>query len=168
VAIGLARRAALEGVAVEVTGCDISSVAVDYARGLAASAGVTGVRFEIGDASNGTWPAAGADIVVCCLFLHHLADEEAVALLHRMKAAARRLLVVSDLRRSRLGHLLAWAGCRLLSRSHVFHVDGTRSVEAAFTTGEARQLAARAGMADARVTERWPQRWLLTWQGVER
>ena len=166
VAVGLARRAEREGIAVRVTGWDISAVAVDYARALAAGAGVTRVGFEVADASSAAWPAA-ADVAVCCLFLHHLDDEEAVALLRRLKAAARRLVVVTDLRRSRAGHLFAWAGCRLLSRSRVFHVDGTRSVAAAFTTAEARQLAARAGLAGARVGERWPQRWLLTWQGPD-
>ena len=80
-----------------------------------------------------------------------------------MKAAARRLVLVSDLRRSATGYVFAWAGCRLLSRSRVFHVDGTRSVEAAFTPAEAELLAAKAGLDGARVTTHWPQRWLLAW-----
>jgi 2-polyprenyl-3-methyl-5-hydroxy-6-metoxy-1,4-benzoquinol methylase len=166
VAVGLASRAAREGIPVEITGLDISPVAVDYARALAAGAGVTGARFEVADVANGPWPGV-ADVVVCCLFLHHLAEDEAAELLQRLKSAARRLVVVSDLRRSRIGYVFAWAGCRLLSRSRVFHVDGTRSVEAAFTTGEARELAMRAGLAGARVTERWPQRWLLTWEDTQ-
>jgi hypothetical protein len=103
------------------------------------------------------------DILVCTLFLHHLDEEGAVALLGRMKAAARQLVLVSDLRRSRLGYVFAWAGCRLLSRSRVFHVDGARSVAAAFTTDEARRMAGSAGLEGARVTTHWPQRWLLTW-----
>jgi len=81
-----------------------------------------------------------------------------------MRDAARHLVVVSDLRRTRLGYLFAWVGCRLLSRSRVFHVDGTRSVEAAFTMDEARRLAERAGLAGARIVARWPQRFLLTWR----
>jgi 2-polyprenyl-3-methyl-5-hydroxy-6-metoxy-1,4-benzoquinol methylase len=168
VAVGLARRAARDGLAVEVTGCDVSPVAVDYARALAARAQVGSVRFEVGNALAGEgWPA-DADVVVCCLFLHHLGDEEAVALLRRMRTAARRLVLVSDLRRSPAGYLFAWAGCRLLSRSRVFHVDGTLSVEAAFTTEEARRLAQRAGLTGARVTEHWPQRWLLSSPGDAR
>ena len=76
---------------------------------------------------------------------------------------ARRAVLVSDLSRSRAGHFFAWAGCRLLSRSRVFHVDGTRSVKAAFTPEEARGLAAHAGLDGARVTTHWPQRWLMNW-----
>ena len=62
-----------------------------------------------------------------------------------MKAAARRLVLVSDLRRSATGYFFAWAGCRLLSRSRVFHVDGTRSVAAAFTPAEARASGREGG-----------------------
>jgi hypothetical protein len=46
----------------------------------------------------------------------------------------------------------------------VFQVDGTRSVEAAFATDEARRLAERAGLTGARIVTRWPQRVLLTWR----
>ena len=162
VAVALARRAAREGVPIEMTGCDISPVAIDFARTLAARAGVEGVRFEAADALRGAWPA-DADVVLSTLFLHHLEEPEAVSLLARMKAAARRTVVVSDLRRSRTGWAYAWAGCRLLSGSRVFHVDGARSVEAAFTPAEAERLAASARVDDARITTHWPQRWLLTW-----
>jgi SAM-dependent methyltransferase len=166
VALDLARRAARADVAVDVIGYDSSPVAVEFARRLAARARVGTVRFVRGDAFHGTWPD-GIDVVVCTLFLHHLDDEDAAALLARAKAAARRLVVVSDLRRSRLGYLFAWVGCRLLSRSHVFHVDGARSVAAAFTDEEAHGLASRAGLTDARVSAHWPQRWLLTWRPAQ-
>jgi 2-polyprenyl-3-methyl-5-hydroxy-6-metoxy-1,4-benzoquinol methylase len=167
VAILLARRAAREGIALDVTGCDNSPVAVDDARTRAARAGVERVRFEHADALNGSWPDE-VDILVCTLFLHHLDEEEAVALLRRSKTAARRLVLVSDLRRSRLGYAFAWAGCRLLSRSRVFHVDGTRSVAAAFTPDEAGHLARSAGLAGAHITTLWPQRWLLAWSPERR
>jgi len=162
VAVSLARRAARDGIAVDITGCDISPVAIDYARTLARRAGVEGVRFEPVDALHWSWPGK-VDVAICTLFLHHLDEDLAAMLLARMKAAARRLVLVSDLRRSATGYLFAWAGCRLLSTSRVFHVDGTRSVAGAFTPAEARRLAARAGLDGARVTTHWPQRWLLTW-----
>lgn len=162
VAIAIARRAAREGIVLDITGCDNSPVAVDAARTRAAQAGVARVRFEHFEALKGAWPDE-VDILVCTLFLHHLDEEDAVALLGRMRAAARRLVLVSDLRRSRLGYAFAWAGCRMLSRSRVFHVDGARSVAAAFTPGEAGHLARSAGLAGASVTTHWPQRWLLAW-----
>ena len=156
------RPAAREGIVLDITGVDNSPVAVDAARTRAAQASVERVRFEHTEALKGAWPDE-ADILVCTLFLHHLDEEDAVALLGRMKAAARRLVLVSDLRRSRLGYAFAWAGCRMLSRSRVFHVDGARSVAAAFTPAEAGRMARSAGLAGATITTHWPQRWLLAW-----
>lgn len=163
VAIELAARARAEGVALDICGCDSSRLAVDYARDAARRAHASAVEFRRLDALREPLPA-GYDVVIATLFLHHLSDEEATALLCRMAASARYLLLVSDLRRTLLGFALAWAGCRLLSRSRVVHVDGTRSVRAAFRTTEARQLAVHAGLAGVKVEECWPQRFLLAWR----
>jgi 2-polyprenyl-3-methyl-5-hydroxy-6-metoxy-1,4-benzoquinol methylase len=163
VVVDLARRCAREGVALEACGVDLSPVAIDYARALATRAGVGGMTFASLDVACEPLPDA-FDVVLSSLFLHHLGDEEAETLLRRMRDAARHLVVVSDLRRTHLGYLFAWVGCRLLSRSRVFHVDGARSVEAAFTMDEARHLAGRAGLTGAHIVMRWPQRFLLTWR----
>ena len=161
--LSLARRAARERVDVEWHGRDCSPVAIEYARTLAARRRVKGVRFELADALRDPMPA-GIDVVLCTLFLHHLTETDAVALLQRMRDAARHMVVVSDLRRTFLGAAFTWAGCRLVSRSEVFRVDGMRSVAAAFTTDEARDLAAASHLRGAQVSQIWPQRWLLTWR----
>ena len=161
--MSLARRAARERMDVVWLGWDLSPVAIDYARTLASRRGVKGVRYERADALHDPMPA-GIDVVLCTLFLHHLTESDAVALLQGMREAARRAVVVSDLRRTRLGAAFTWAGCRMLSRSEVFRVDGMRSVAAAFSTDEARSLAAAAGLGGAQVSQVWPQRWLLTWR----
>lgn len=162
-AVGLARRAHDAGLPIEVRGCDRSPVALDHARTLAARQGVPAVEFHELDVIRDPLPS-GFDVICTSLFLHHLSDAEAVSLLERMASAARHAVLVSDLRRTPLGHFLAWAGCRLLSRSPVVHVDGTRSVRAAFTTEEAQVLAARAGLSDAKLSEHWPQRFVLIWR----
>jgi 2-polyprenyl-3-methyl-5-hydroxy-6-metoxy-1,4-benzoquinol methylase len=163
VAVGLARRLARVGVAAEILGTDINPAALEFARAYAARSGVAGVAFAQLDAMNGLLPEL-FDVVTCTLFMHHLGDDDAVALLARMKDAAQHLVLVSDLRRTDLGFLFAWVGCRLLSRSRVFHVDGALSVRAAFTTGEASAVARAAGLDGARVVERWPQRFLIEWR----
>jgi hypothetical protein len=81
-----------------------------------------------------------------------------------MAQAARRLIVVNDLSRSRLGYFVAQVACRTITRSDVVRVDGPRSVAAAFRPCEARRLAQRAGLPGARVRRRWPFRFLLTWE----
>jgi 2-polyprenyl-3-methyl-5-hydroxy-6-metoxy-1,4-benzoquinol methylase len=162
VPVRLWQRARRAGLNVQVEGCDRSPVAVDYATRRAERRGAA-VRFFTADALADDLPG-GYDVVMCSLFLHHLAEDDAVLLLRRMGAAARRLVLVNDLVRSRAGWLLAWVGTRLLSLSPVVHTDGPRSVEGAFTADEVRDLAGRAGLTGSAVARRWPCRLLLTWR----
>jgi 2-polyprenyl-3-methyl-5-hydroxy-6-metoxy-1,4-benzoquinol methylase len=162
-ATALARRCRRQGIDAQIWGGDLSRVALDHARARAARSGVPDVRFVPLDAL-ADLPQMSFDVVLCSLFLHHLDDNDAVAVLRRMKDATRAFVVVSDLRRTRLGYLLAWVGCRLLSRSRVFHEDTSRSVDAAFTSAEVRQLAERAGLSGAQIINRWPQRFVIVWK----
>ena len=161
VPLALARRARRHRLELRTDGCDISPLAVEYARRRAA--GVENMRFFQLDALQEPLPG-GYDVVTCSLFLHHLTEPQAEALLRKMAGAAVRLVLVSDLRRSRTGFALAWAACRLLTRSPVVRVDGPRSVAAAYTAQELLALAARSGLGGATVSRRWPQRLLLTWR----
>jgi 2-polyprenyl-3-methyl-5-hydroxy-6-metoxy-1,4-benzoquinol methylase len=162
VPIRLWRRAQRAGLAVEAAGTDTSQTAVEHARQDAERAGAAVEFFRL-DAVLDELPA-GFDVITSSLFLHHLDDEDAVALLGKMRQAAGRMVLINDLIRCRLGYLAAWLGCQLLTRSPVVHIDGPRSVEAAFTRAEALALAERAGLSGATLAWRWPWRFLLTWR----
>jgi 2-polyprenyl-3-methyl-5-hydroxy-6-metoxy-1,4-benzoquinol methylase len=162
VPIGLARRAAAAGRALHVDACDASPRALDYARERATQAHAD-VRFFTLDVLREPLPS-GYDVLTSSLFLHHLADADATALLAKMAAAGPRLVVVNDLQRDWRGLLLAWLGPHVLTRCPVVHADAIRSVRAAFTREEIRSLAARAGLRAATVQRRWPRRFLLTWR----
>lgn len=149
----LARR---HGVAAEFAGCDISPTAVDAGRSRGA------VTFFQHDALRDPLPT-GYDVITCSLFLHHLDEPDVGRLLAAMKAAAGRLVLVSDLVRGRLNLGLVTAACRALSRSPVVHFDGPASVRAAYTSAELRALADQAGLAGATVRPVFPCRMLLTW-----
>ena len=160
--IALSRRAARRGLNVRVDGCDKSSQAIKFASKEAAARGVQS-RFFVHDALSQPLPG-DYDVIMCSLFLHHLDEADAIELLQRMTRAAERLVMVDDLIRSRLGYMLAYLGCRLLSTSRIVHVDGPISVAAAFTTEEALELALKAGLRDATLVRHWPQRFLLSWR----
>jgi 2-polyprenyl-3-methyl-5-hydroxy-6-metoxy-1,4-benzoquinol methylase len=162
VLIGITRLAARRGIEVQAHGWDISSTAVDHARSAAKEAGVS-CSFGIHNALVDDMPR-DYDIILSTLFLHHLTDEDACALLRRMAVATRQYVIVDDLCRTRLGYLYAWTGVRLLTRSQIVHVDGPLSVRAAYTIAEASQLAREAGLQNARFTRHWPQRFLMTWK----
>ena len=161
VTCALAKRARRAGLDVKIAGCDLSDIALSVARKQAASSGET-IEFFQHDVLSEPLPAR-FDVVICSLFLHHLDEAEAVAVLRSMSQAARRAVLVNDLVRSRSGYLLAVFGTRLLSRSRIVHIDGPLSVAGAFTPDEALQLCEQAGLNGATVSRHWPQRFLLTW-----
>src|SRR5262249_38140647 len=120
------------------------------------------VRFFTLDALSDEIPS-GFDAIVSSLFLHHLDEQQAVGLLKRIKDKAAALIMINDLLRGPIEYAMAWAGCRLLSRSPVVRHDGPVSVRAGFTIREVRNLAGQSGLEGAKLTRHWPGRFLLSW-----
>lgn len=160
--LSLAARAQRRGWNWQLVGSDISPTAISYAQERATKQ-KRRVEFITHNAIETPLPD-DCDVIACSLFLHHLTDDEAVTLLSRMRAAARQMVIVDDLSRSNWGLLLAVIGTRLLSRSPIVHVDGPRSVRAAFTPLELSKLADQADLDGHRVTTNWPARQLLVWR----
>lgn len=160
VPVALAERAQRRGTPLEITACDVSSTALEFARASAEARGVE-VTFLRLDAVHDELPG-GFDLVCSSLFLHHLSNGEAASFLARLARAGRALLV-QDLRRTRTGYLLAAATVRTVTRSRVVRADGVRSVQAAFSLPEVARLTREADLEGARVEPCWPQRFALTW-----
>jgi len=158
----LERRARKHGFSLQVDGCDRSPVAVDMARRINEKAGTLGAFFVL-DAVAGSIPG-GYDVIMASLFLHHLDNGQAPAILAKMAGSAGTMLLVSDLVRSRCGLFLVHLATRTLSRSPVVHADGVTSLRAAFTVGEIETMCRDLGLAGATVTRRWPERFVMTWK----
>jgi 2-polyprenyl-3-methyl-5-hydroxy-6-metoxy-1,4-benzoquinol methylase len=158
----LDRKANESQVDAVVHGCDLSPTAVELATASSAQGQSNRCQFFTHDAVRDPLPG-GYDFVVSTLFLHHLEQDEAVALLKNMAQAANCAMIVDDLIRTRFGYWLAWVGCRLLTRSPVVHFDGPVSVAAAFRLDEVQKLCAKAGLTGADLRTHWPERFLLSW-----
>jgi 2-polyprenyl-3-methyl-5-hydroxy-6-metoxy-1,4-benzoquinol methylase len=148
----LARRAAVD---IEILGLDVSATACSRAAIKCRPAGKS-ISFASMDVLSADLPG-GFDVVISTLFLHHLTSPDATKLLSKM-AAAGRLLIVSDLNRSRIGYAAAYAACHLLTRSKTVHHDGPQSVANAFTIPEMKALCQSAGLDHAIVRRAWPWR----------
>jgi 2-polyprenyl-3-methyl-5-hydroxy-6-metoxy-1,4-benzoquinol methylase len=161
IAVSLARKAVRCGIELDIVGVDVSQTAVEYARDKARD--WCRVRFEQLDVINDKLPE-GFDVIVTSLFTHHLDPPEVVQLLAKMQQSARKLVLVNDLVRTRLGLAAVYAGTRLLSKSPIVRFDGPASVKAAFTTQEFRNMALQAGLTGCRVVQCPPARQMLIWQ----
>lgn len=160
VSLALHQRAREDGFALRIIAVDKSEVALGRARVAAADAGAP-LQTLNADATAATLPTA--DIVLCTLFLHHLPTNVVTSVLRAMQSAARRLLLISDLRRCATGTALAAVIPRVVSRSSIVHTDAVRSVRAAFTIAEIRDLARSAGLSNAIITPVFPARFQLHW-----
>src|SRR5205807_4284658 len=91
------------------------------------------------------------DLVMCSLALHHFGAEEAVTILRRMQELARLGYVVSDLRRNWLAIWVTELLSHTVIRSPIARHDALQSCRAAFTVGELRAMAQRAGLGKFRI-----------------
>ena len=156
----VARHAARSGVRIEIFGCDKSAEAIANSRARYRDA--TATHWFVHDALSDDFPE-NYDVAMCTLFMHHLERDAAQQTLLRMAKAARLAVLVDDLIRCRAGYWLAWAGCRLLSRSQIVHYDGPLSVANAFTTAEFAAMSEEIGLAGT-MQRHWPQRFLWRWE----
>jgi 2-polyprenyl-3-methyl-5-hydroxy-6-metoxy-1,4-benzoquinol methylase len=159
--VRLWKRARTSGISMEIEGCDVNPFAVQLANKAADKAGAN-IRFFVHDAVRGE-PLRGYDAAICSTFLHHLDETEAIEFLSQMATTAP-LVLVNDLERSIANYAMVYSASRVVTRSAVVHVDGLRSVAAAFTLAEVKHLAERAGLGGASVKRRWPCRYLLKWE----
>lgn len=82
----------------------------------------------VGDALRLPFADHSVDIVTCSQVLHHFADDEAVRVLQEMHRVAKRLAVVSDLRRSFVAAAGIWISSFALRFHPVSRHDGVLSV----------------------------------------
>jgi 2-polyprenyl-3-methyl-5-hydroxy-6-metoxy-1,4-benzoquinol methylase len=157
--IELCSRAEAAGLSLELEACDVSPQALELA---AANCDRTGTSFRLLTLDVLKEPIhAKYDIVLCSQFLHHLTEQQAEAVLNKMKDAATQQVIVVDLVRSQLNWWQVWLATRLLSRSAIVHFDGPQSIRAAFTIEEMKAIADRVGFARFSVTSHWPCRFTL-------
>lgn len=145
-----------------------STATADWLRDAIPGASITSsdIRHDLLALGNGDRAAADAtrlpfrsgsfDVVICTLFLHHLSEAALLSALREMHRVSRYGVVAVDLQR----HFLAY---HFLRMSHPFlrwHPvtleDGRRSVQAAFTAQELRDLVQQAGFADSKVRAHLP------------
>jgi 2-polyprenyl-3-methyl-5-hydroxy-6-metoxy-1,4-benzoquinol methylase len=162
VPLQLAHLCASRGVQLDLILSDRSETALSHGHAHLAAQAATTCAYLRCDAFSDDLPQA--DIVTNSLFLHHLDSEQVTSALSHFASRARQLLLISDLRRSRMGLAVAWSTCHVFSRSPVVHHDGPASVRAAYTIDEMREFATGAGLEDVDIHRCWPWRMLLCWR----
>jgi 2-polyprenyl-3-methyl-5-hydroxy-6-metoxy-1,4-benzoquinol methylase len=146
---------------------DIPRLIVDYARQISAKVEIDALDWqpatlEIARKLSGNYPEisyheanilegnsiAAYDIALCTLALHHFSNDDAVRLLRRCREVSKRLVLVSDLRRSFSLVAGVYLLTTLIFREPMTRYDARLSAIRAFSFSEMRDLAMRAGWKD--------------------
>jgi 2-polyprenyl-3-methyl-5-hydroxy-6-metoxy-1,4-benzoquinol methylase len=140
VARALARLARRDGVTLSVTAIDPDPRAAAYVRGLPATDGV-----EYRQCSSADLVEEGAtfDFVISNHVLHHLSPSEFGAVLADSEHLARRAIIHSDIRRTRLGYVLYGIVTGLLFHRSFVREDGLISIRRSFLPDELRRVLPR-------------------------
>jgi SAM-dependent methyltransferase len=149
-------RAARRGLVLETTGLERTEAVAALARRRAGTV-------IVGDARALPFPDGSFDIVTTSQVLHHFEDHEAVVVLREMHRVARRLVVVSDLRRSWAAAAGIWASSWALGFHPVSRHDGTLSVLRGYRARELGALVEKAIGFRPEVRDRPGFRVTATW-----
>jgi len=160
--LAVGRRARANGAEVEFTLCDVSERALHRSLDRVQRAGFRARTLRCDVLRD---PLVDVhDVVTCSLFLHHFDPDDVVRILASLRQSTRRLLIVNDLRRTRVGMALVHVVPKLCTRSRIVWHDAVASVRAAYTIEELRQVAREAGLQAAQIDRSFPQRMTLTWR----
>ena len=85
------------------------------------------------------------DIVLCSLALHHFTNNDAVRALQKIRELSRARVLLADLRRARWLSCAVYCVTATIYRDEMTKTDARLSAARAFSFGEMRELAERAG-----------------------
>src|SRR5256884_7275979 len=118
---------------------------VEVTRAAARLAGSGGVAGVIADANAPPLAPKSVDVVTVSQVLHHLSRAAAVRCIRACDLLARRLVVLADLRRSRVAMAGVWAACIGLGMDRVTRHDAVLSLRRGYTRGELHPMPQAAG-----------------------
>jgi SAM-dependent methyltransferase len=130
------------GAIVQIDALDQQPATLEIARKL--SANYPNIAFVEGNVLE--WRTSEPyDIVLCTLALHHFSEQDAVRVLAQCKDLSRKFVLVSDLRRGRLGTIGVYLLTATIFREPMTKFDARLSMARAFSFAELGDLAKRAG-----------------------
>lgn len=144
-------------------GVRLIAVGLDEAASLVAVSARVLDGSVCGDARQLPFATASIDVVTCSQVLHHFDDHEIALVLREMNRVARRVVIVSDLRRSWVAVSGFWLVAWLLGFHAVSRHDGVVSVLRGFTDGDLAAYVQRSTGRIATIRRHLGYRLTATW-----
>ena len=155
----IATRADKLGISVQLTGIDANLHTIEFAR--KASTRFSNIDYLQADLLDPAFQYDDYDLVLCGLFLHHLADEELHTLFSALTRSSVSGIVINDLQRSPVAYLAFTLVSRLLGMSQMAINDGLLSIKRSFRKPELQALLNQHGLSTAGIRWKWAFRYLI-------
>ena len=136
---------------VEILGMDANDYTVRYAR--RESAAYPEIAYQTAYVSASTFAELDYDILLGTLFLHHLSDEDIIAVLQVGVERARLGVIINDLQRSRVAYVLFYL-LTLFIPNPMIRQDGLTSILRGFKRADIQKYMAALE----------PRKWSLKWR----
>lgn len=151
---------------VEIVAVDANPVTVDYARAALHRRLPpeldSKICVEVADALALPYGDQSFDLAMGAMFLHHFAQDNAIAIVKAMQRVSKCGMLINDLHRHPLAYYGIYLLTHILPASPMVQNDGPLSVLRGFQKPELQAIAQGAGLEHASLRWRLPFRWLLT------
>ena len=127
-------------------GITLTPIGVEVIPAAARLAQRSGVAVVIADGNAPPLAPKSVDVVTVSQVLHHLSRTAAVRWIRACDRLARRVVVLADLRRSRVAMAGVWAACLGLRMDRVTRRDAVVSLRRGYTRGEFNAMLEEAGV----------------------
>jgi hypothetical protein len=148
----VASWAARARLTVELAGIDLNPQSAQLAR--AATPGSMQIQYLTGDVFAHK-PSRPYDVIINSLFMHHMNEDQTVAMLRWMAAHSRLGFFVNDLHRHRVAYEFIRVFTRCFGFNRMIRHDAPLSVARSFRTADWLGYAARADLDRSRLTVTW-------------
>ena len=138
-----ARAARRHAITLRLIGVELNRAAARLACG---RDGAVPLAAVVADGGAPPMPPRSVDVVVVSQVLHHLSRAAAVRWIAACDRLARRVVVLADLRRSRVAMAGVWAACLGLGMHRVTRHDAVVSLRRGYTRGELNAMLEEAGV----------------------
>jgi 2-polyprenyl-3-methyl-5-hydroxy-6-metoxy-1,4-benzoquinol methylase len=145
---------------VQLTGIDLNSECIKYARQVRGQEKVSFIHSDYKDVVFDTKP----DIIFSSLFCHHFSDEDLISQLKWMCDNAAIGFFINDLHRHPLAYYSIKLMTTIFSKSYLVKHDAPISVQRAFQKKDWQQLMQKAGLDNFYLEWVWAFRWLIVYR----
>jgi methyltransferase family protein len=127
-------------------GITLTPIGVELIPAAARLARRSGVAAVVADANAPPLAPKSVDVVTMSQVLHHMSRPEAVRCIRTCARLARRVVVLADLRRSRVAMAGVWAACLGLGMGRVTRHDAVVSLQRGYSRVELNAMLEEAGV----------------------